>query len=118
MEGVSEHQGGLRGTDLGGQTDRAQNADFRTVCRFSTDSPPPLLSDPPVPMGGGTLQRAVGPDPHLGLSTSMGDAQSRRKRTLTHEWVHEWHHEWTREWTHECAHEISHESSHDRTHEG
>ena len=44
----------------------------------------------------------------------MGDAQSRRKLTSTHEWVHKWHHEWT----HECAHEIAHESAHDRTHEG
>ena len=47
-----------------------------------------------------------------------GDAQSRRKRTSTHEWVHEWHHEWAHEWTHKCAHEIAHESAHDRTYEG
>ena len=47
----------------------------------------------------------------------MGETQSRRKRTSTHEWVHEWHHEWAHEWTHECVHEIAHESAHDRTHE-
>ena len=39
-------------------------------------------------------------------NANLGDAQSRPKRTSTHEWVHEWHHEW--------AHEIAH----GRTHEG
>ena len=41
----------------------------------------------------------------------MGDAQIRRKRTSTHEWVHEGHHEWTHERTHECAHESAHDST-------
>ena len=31
-------------------------------------------------------------------SPPLGDAQSRRKRTSTHEWVHEWHYEWAHEW--------------------
>ena len=59
----------------------------------------------------------------------LGDAQSRRKRTSTHEW----HHKWTHEWTHEIAHESattgptrvlcfqpfkdSHKSSHETSHE-
>ena len=43
----------------------------------------------------------------------LGDAQNRRKRTSTHDWVHEYHHEWAHEWTHECAHESAHDSTHE-----
>ena len=50
-----------------------------------------------------------------GQDAHLGEAQSRRKPTSTHEWHYEWHHEWAHEWTHEWTHEIAHQSAHDRT---
>ena len=43
------------------------------------------------------------------ISCQIGDAQSRRKRNLTHEWAHEWLYEWPQEPAHESPHESTHE---------